>query len=92
MHAELLAIGIVPEEPMVEEPVVEGVQAPQDPEVRKKQLFEAFEKVALRNKRDDFTAKGMPHLSVLAKELGWAVEGKERDAVFQEWNIERISV
>jgi hypothetical protein len=92
MHAELLAIGIVPEEPMVEEPVVEGVQAPQDPEVRKKQLFEVFEKVALRNKRDDFTAKGMPHLSVLAKELGWAVEGKERDAVFQEWNIERISV
>lgn len=89
MHAELLAIGIIPEEPMVEEPVVEGTQAPQDPQAREAALFDAFEKVALRNDRNDFTAKGVPHLSVLAKELGWNVDTKERDSAFQKWTLER---
>lgn len=89
MHAELLAMGILPEEPMTEEPVVEGTQAPQDPQAREEALYAAFEKVVLRNAREEFTAKGVPHLSVLAKELGWNTDTKERDAVFQKWNLER---
>lgn len=89
MHAELLAIGIIPEEPLTEEPVVEGTQAPQDPLAREAALFKAFEKIVLRNDRNDFTAVGIPHLSPLEKELGWKVDSKERDTMFKKWNLER---
>lgn len=88
MHAELLAIGILPEDPLVEEPVVEGTQAPQDPMAREAALFAAFDKIVLRNAREDFTATGTPHLSVLEKELGWKVDSKERDSQFKKWTLE----
>lgn len=88
MHAELLAQGILPEDPLTEEPVVEGTQAPQDPQAREAALFAAFEKVALRNVREEFTGTGVPHLSVLEKELGWKVDGKERDVSFKKWTVE----
>jgi hypothetical protein len=92
MHAELIAIGIMPEDPITEEPVVEGTQAPQDPVAREAAIFAAFEKIALRNKREEFTAKGLPHLSVIAKELDWSIETKERDSLFQKWNLERSGI
>lgn len=88
MHAELIAMGIMPEEPMTEEPVVEGTKSPQDPVAREKAIFDAFEKITLRNAREDFTAAGLPHKAVLAKELGWTVENKERDTLFTKWNVE----
>jgi hypothetical protein len=88
MHAELIAQGILPEDPLVEEPVVEGTQAPLDPLAREAALFAAFEKVALRNAREDFTGTGLPHLSVMEKELGWKVDSKERDTMFRKWTLE----
>ena len=89
MHAELLAMGILPEEPLAEEPVVDGTSAPQDPQVREAALYAAFEKIVLKNERSDFTAVGSPHLSVLEKELGWKVDAKERDNMFKQWTLER---
>lgn len=88
MHPELLAMGILPEEPLTEEPVVEGTQAPQDPVAREAALFAAFEKVTLRNAREEFTGTGSPHLSVMEKELGWKIDSKERDASFKKWTLE----
>lgn len=88
MHAELIAIGIMPEEPMKEEPVVDGTQAPQDPIAREAAVFAAFERMTLRNAREEFTAAGLPHKSALAKELGWSIDNKERDTLYQKWNVE----
>jgi hypothetical protein len=88
MHSELLIQGIVPEDPVEEVPVDPGTQAPQDPQVFKDAVFAAFEKIALRNDRNDFTATGAPHLSPLAKELGWTMTAKERDAAFAAWTLE----
>lgn len=89
MHAELIAMGIMPEEPMVEEPVVEGTQAPQDPEVFEAAVFAAFEKIVLRNTREEFTGTGVPHLSPMEKELGFKIDSKARDGLFKKWNVER---
>jgi hypothetical protein len=92
MHAELIAVGIVPEED-IPEPADDGkVKEPQVPSEREAALCAAFEKIVLRNRREDFTAVGVPHLSVLNELLGWAVPGKERDATFQKWNLERSGI
>ena len=42
-------------------------------------MNEAFERIALRADKTELTANGVPHTAVLRKELGWAVDGKERD-------------
>ena len=87
MHAELLALGIIPEDPQEE---VEDDSLPKEPalpEERKAAMFDMFKKLTLRARREDFTAVGAPHASVLAKELGWGqINGKERDALWAEWS------
>lgn len=88
MYAELLTQGIVPTEPVEEAPVEEGTVAPQDPAQLKAAVFAAFEKIALKNDRNDFTAAGAPHLSTMSKVLGWNVNAKERDNLFAAWNLE----
>lgn len=83
MHAEVLAAGGVPESELDLEPKKpEAVTEPTDPNERKKAVFAMFEKVVLRNKRDDFTAGGAPHGKVLALELGWTLPNKERDLLW----------
>lgn len=84
MHNELIALGIVPAEP-VEEPEAAADDEPQNPADREAALFAAFDKLALRGKRGDFTASGAPHVSVLAKELGWTVDAKERDLAWVKY-------
>ena len=44
--------------------------------------------MALRSKRGDFSGSGVPNLAVLAEELGWKVESKERDAAWAKWQNE----
>lgn len=88
MHDELLALGCVPETE-IEEVVVEGkVNEPTNLPARYTALCDAFEAVALRNKREEFNAVGVPHAAVLAKELGWTVNAKERDAAWAKWQNE----
>lgn len=88
MHAELIAIGIMPEEPMVEEPVDEATQAPQDPVAYEAAVFAAFDKIVLRNTREDFTGTGVPHLGPMEKALGWKIDSKARDALYKKWTLE----
>lgn len=87
MHAELIALGIVPTEEMPE-PEVNEVREPQGQE-RREALFKLYEKLVLRNKREEFTGVGLPHLSVIAKELGWNVASKERDETWKQFQLER---
>lgn len=88
MHAELIAVGIVPAEEIPEVETSEPVE-PTTPAAREAALFAVFEKLVLRNKREEFTAVGVPHNAVLAKELGWSVHNKERDAAWNKFSLER---
>lgn len=82
MHAELIAMGVVPAEE-IPEPVDDGLpKEPTVPTEREAAVFAAFEALMLRNKRGDFAGTGAPHAAVLSKELGWAIDGKERDAAW----------
>jgi hypothetical protein len=92
MHAELIRVGIVPAEEMPEPEPTNGPVEPQIAEEREAALFKAFEKIVLRNKREEFTAAGLPHLSAIKVELGWGVDAKERDPLFQKWNLERSGI
>ena len=83
MYQEVLAVGGVPEDDIdLDPPKTEGVDEPVDPAAREAALFAAFEALALRNKREEFTAGGQPHQKALAKELGWTVSNKERDLMW----------
>jgi hypothetical protein len=87
MHAELIAVGIVPAED-IPEVVVDGPVEPTIPAEREAALFAAFEKISLRGRREEFTAVGVPHSAVLTKELGWSgLSGKERDAAWAKFTL-----
>lgn len=87
MHHELIALGVVPEEHM-EEPAVADPAEPVDPSAREVVLFELFDTLTTRGRREDFTAVGAPHAAVIAKELGWStINAKERDATWSKWTL-----
>ena len=88
MHAELIAKGIVPTEE-IPEVVVEGAREPKVAAEREAEVFAAFEKVILRAKRNDFAGTGAPHASVLSKDLGWDIDGKERDILWQKFQADK---
>lgn len=87
LYAEVQAVGAIPEEEIPEDEAAAKSNEPSDPLVRKSALFEAFDKIALRGRREDFTAGGSPTNAVLAAELGWTVAAKERDIVWAEFKI-----
>ena len=89
MHAELIAVGVVPTEDSPEPAVSDGPREPVLPTDRTAAINAAFEKIALRNERTDFTSNGSPHAAVIAKELGWSIGGKERDLTWQKFSLER---
>ena len=85
MHEELIAMGVVPAEE-IPEPVDDGLpKEPTVPTEREAAVFAAFEALMLRNKRGDFAGTGAPHAAVLSKELGWTIDGKERDAAWAKF-------
>ena len=91
MHAELMAMGIMPVDPVEDTPDAVSSE-PTTQNEREVALFAAFEKLTLRARREDFTAVGVPHASVLAKELGWGqLNGKERDAAWAKWSLEQVT-
>ena len=88
MYQEVIAAGGVPEEELDEDDLKVGnPNKPSDADAQMLAIFEVFEKLALRNVREEFTAGGQPHLSVLAKELGWNVTAKERDVAWAEFRV-----
>lgn len=91
MHAELLALGIMPVDPVEDAPEKVSTE-PSVQHEREAALFAVFEKITLRARREDFTAVGVPHAAVLAKELGWGqLNGKERDTAWAKWNLEKTT-
>lgn len=82
MYAEVIAAGGVPENEIPEDELPKKADTPEATAEREAAMLAAFTKIATRNNRNDFTAGGMPHLSVLGKELSFEVTAKERDATW----------
>lgn len=82
MYAEVIAAGGVSEDEIPEDELPKGPMTPADLASREAQMFKAFEAIVLRNDREDFTAGGTPHNTVLGRQLGWSVQAKERDAAW----------
>ena len=87
LYAEVQAIGAVPEDEIVDEKAAIKTNEPSDPNKRKEDVFAAFEMLALRNERGDFTAGGSPRDQVLESMLGWKLSAKERDILWTEFKV-----
>lgn len=85
MYAEVIAAGGVSEEELREEDLPPAPATPEQLAERKQAMLKAFDTIVRRQQREDFTAGGVPHASVLGRELGWAVQAKERDAAWVEY-------
>jgi len=91
MHAELIQHGILPTED-IPEPEDDG--KPKEPKVlaeREAAVFAAFEAMIVRAKRGDFAGTGAPHAAALSKELGWDIDGKERDVLWQKFQADKAA-
>lgn len=88
MHDEIIAAGVRAESELPEAAPVEGVVEPRTKDERLAAIYGAFKKITLRNTRDDFTANGTPHATAVARELGWSLSNKERDAAWPTWQQE----
>jgi len=90
MIREVMAAGGVSQEELSDEELqTNATGEPADPAAREAALFGAFEKIILRNVREEFTAGGAPHTGVMTKELGWAVNAKERDLAFAKFKADQ---
>lgn len=86
LYREVLAVGGVAESEVdVDPPKQHGPNEPSDPLAREAALFEAFELLALSNKRGSFTAGGTPHAKALKDLLGWDAPAAERDAAWAKF-------
>jgi hypothetical protein len=56
------------------------------PEERQTKLFEAFDSIIGRNRRDDFLASGMPHIKKIEDLVDFQVSAVERDETWQKYN------
>lgn len=90
MYQEVIAAGGVPESELTEDELrVGNPNEVLDPVERKAALMKAFEVIVLRNVREEFTAGGTPHNTIMAKELGWTVSAKERDVAWVEFKADK---
>lgn len=87
LYAEVQAIGAVPEDEIAEAEAPVKSAEPSDPVKRKEDIFAAFEVLALRNSREDFTAGGSPRDQALESILGWRLSAKERDMLWTEFKV-----
>jgi len=91
MHDELVAMGIIPEGGLVEPPAAPVTAEPTVSADREAVLMDLFDKMVTRGRREDFTATGAPHLSVIAKELNWGTMlAKERDVMWDKWTQKQL--
>lgn len=83
VHAEVMAIGALPEEEMPED---DENKKPVEltPDERKLLIKQAMEDMVAGNKREDFTAAGTPNLKALSTRVGFAVDKRESDPIWAE--------
>ena len=91
MHAELIALGVVPEDDIDEDEDKGGVKEPTLAPEREAALFKTFEAMVLKGKREEFTGVGTPHLAAITTYLGWSVAAKERDTTWAKFQQERAT-
>ena len=80
------AIGAVPEEDLPEAKKEDTLE-PQDQHKRKEAIFAAMEQLVLGGKRDSFSGTGAPHTKALAQKMGFTIDAKERDVLWQEFGL-----
>ncbi len=83
-HDEIIAVGGVPEHE-IEEDARGANERPENPLEAKAEAFKVFEAMKLKNDSKEFTAGGLPHPRAILQRLGWAVDAKERDALWAEF-------
>lgn len=79
MYADVIAAGGVAEEEFTE---AEKPKVPMPEGDREAAIFKAFETILLRSDTTEFTGGGAPHNAVVAREAGFSVGSKERDAAW----------
>lgn len=84
MWADVQAIGAIPEDELPEVKLAE-TKEPADPVARKAAIFAAFEALVLGGKRESFMGTGLPHAKALMAQMGFAIDNKERDVLWQEF-------
>jgi len=88
-HDAVVAVGAIPEEELPEPQVDSGSAEPADPKERRDAVYAAFEKIILRNVREDFAASGSPSAKALNDVLGWPLSAKERTSMWVQFNNSR---
>jgi hypothetical protein len=83
---EVQAIGAMPEEDIPDEPAADSKE-PADALARKQKIFEGFEKIVFKAERESFSGTGVPHVRSLIDVIGFAIDGKERDTLWQEFKL-----
>lgn len=89
MYAEVIAAGGVPEEEIPEGEMPPARPTPDQLAEREKQMLQAFDVIVRRAVREDFTAGGVPHVTVVAAEVGWTVQPKEVKAAWVKYTAGR---
>lgn len=84
MWAEVQAAGAVPADELPEE-VKPVSRRPESQAEVEEVVFAAFEQIVLGNQREDFAATGVPHAKALERILGFKMDNKERDALWQAY-------
>lgn len=88
-HKEVIGIGAVPEED-IEEPEAPVSKEITDPAERQKAIFDAFDNIVLRARREDFAASGVPSQKAIEAELGWPLaHQKERATLWEQYKAEK---
>lgn len=83
-YDEVIAVGGVPETE-IEEDVRGANERPEDPLEVEAAVFKVFEAMKLKNDSKEFSAGGLPHPRAIQQRLGWAVDAKERDALWAKF-------
>lgn len=81
---EVQAVGAIPEDELPEPPPSKSKE-PKDPVAREAAIMAAFEEIALKNSRDDFSGNGMPNGGAIFEVAGFRIEPNERDMLWMKF-------
>jgi len=87
LWSEVQAIGAIPEDELPET-VKAATAEPDDPTARKKMIFDGFTALVEGAQRESFSAVGTPHVKAIAAQIGFVLDAKERDALWQEFKAQ----
>lgn len=87
LWAEVQAIGAVPEDELPET-VKAATAEPDDPIARKDLIFAGFKALVEGAQRESFSAVGTPHVKAIAAQIGFVLDAKERDTLWQEFKAQ----